>query len=417
MSSREGLSGAGFQALCLAALALGIVAAPTGLANAQAVITDKQGVKWTVLPEERWGKLGTRDFGKNFCLTGRWLRVAGSGIELYMSKTPTKRFIRITPGPLLENLTAGLSTGNKKLLRKQSLVRIFGKANPSGAGTYIAVKRVLKLPDELDTFAAELKAAGDDVAKISALAKDCSARATRYGDSALAAMAQKINRRELQVRAKSLAPGDYAGRVSLAKRFQSQADDPRSAIALYSVVYESEKAPAALRKAAKTALLSLRGVRIRKSEDTWGWVTYEDFKRSEGYLPRKQDGRIVYVRQEYAELLTLIEEETKRQASKIDPPRQNPFQAGQDAKSGKIVRGQTYPEVRTAAGAFPKTVYHKILPWGGSGIRALWTQWIMPNGGRVYFLSVENDELEGKKSFPPSEVIGRRPAGTPWPEN
>lgn len=402
--------------LTLGWAALALLVATPQLAGAQEVVVGPRGQKWTELPESRWGKLGTRDFGKNFCVTGRWLQVQGSGIVLYRSKINTKRFLRITPGPLKDFLTAGLSSSQKKLLRKRSLVRVYGKANPSGSGTYLGVSYVQKLPDEEDSFKAKLEAAGDDVEKIAALAKDCSARAKRYEDPALEAMAEQINRRELQVRAKALAPDDHATRFELAKRFRTQAKDVSSAIGLYSAVYEEDKAPAELRQQAKDALIELRAVRVRQGQDAWGWVTYGEFKRSEGYLPRKEGGRVIYVRREYAELLEVIDEETKRQAAKIDPPRQNPFKAGQDAKTGKIVRGQTYPEVRTAAGAFPKVVYHKVLPWGGTGSRALWTQWIMPDGGRVYFLSVETDE-SGARVFPPSEVIGRRPAGTPWPEN
>jgi hypothetical protein len=407
-------SRAGIQ-LSFGCAALALVLAAPQFAGAQGVI-EHRGEKWTELPESRWGKLGTRDFGKNFCVTGRWLQVQGSGVVFYRSKADTKRFLRITPGPLKDNLTAGLSARGKKLLRKRSLVRVFGKASPSGSGTYLGVSYVEKLPDEEDTFKAKLEAAGDDVKAISALAKDCTERAKRYEDPALKSMARKINRRELQVRAKALGPKDHAARFELAKRFRSQAGDIASAIGLYSMVYEATSAPAALRKLAKDALLGLRAVRVRRGQESWGWVTYGEFKRSEGYLPRKEGGRIVYVRREYAELLQVIEEETKRQAAKIDPPRQNPFKAGQDAKTGKITRGQTYPEVRTAAQSFPKVVYHKVLPWGGGGTKALWTQWLMPDGGRVYFLSIEADEKEGKV-FPPSEVIGRRPAGTPWPVN
>tara|TARA_R110002072_G_scaffold120569_1_gene253700 strand:- start:269 stop:1516 length:1248 start_codon:yes stop_codon:yes gene_type:complete len=399
----------------LGCAALALAVGVPELATAQEVVTH-HGESWTELPEDRWGKLGTRDFGKNFCVTGRWSQVQGAGLVLYRSKADTKRFLRITPGPLKDNLTAGLDAAGKKLLRKRSLVRVFGKANPSGSGTYLTVKFVEKLPDEEDTFQEKLKAAGDDVQAIAALAKDCAERAARYEDAALVSMAQKINRRELQVRAEALGPDDHAARFDLAQRFRAQAKDDASAIGLYSLVYEEAKAPEALRDQAKEALLSLRAVRIRQGQDSWGWVTYGEFKRSEGYLPRKEDGRIVYVRREYAELLEVVEEETKRQAAKIDPPRQNPFKAGQDAKTGKIVRGQTYPEVRTAARAFPRFVYHKVLPWGGGGTRALWTQWVMPDGGRVYFLSIEGEENEAK-AFPPSEVIGRRPAGTPWPEN
>lgn len=408
------LTGSARRALILGALGCALSLGVLGpqVASAQEVV-EQGGEKWTQIPEERWGKLGTRDFGKNFCVTGRWFQVQGSGLVLYRSKVNTKSFLRITPGPLKDLLVAGLSSKRKRLLRKRSLVRVYGKAAPSGSGTYLGVDYVEKLPDEEDTFAKKLEEAGDDVAKISALAADCAERAKRYEDPALETMAEKINQRELQVRAKALAADDHAARFELAKRFRSQANDVKSAIELYSLVFEAEKAPQALRAQAEEELLGLRAVRVRKGPDAWGWVTYGEFKRSEGYLPRKEDGRLVYVRREYAELLEEIETETKRQAAKIDPPRQNPFKAGQDAKSGKIVRGQTYPEVRAAARAFPKFVYHKVLPWGG-GSRALWTQWVMPDGGRVYFLAIEGDD---KKTFPPSEVIGRRPAGTPWPEN
>ncbi|MBL4845263.1 MAG: hypothetical protein JKY65_07045 [Planctomycetes bacterium] len=398
--------------VCAAALSLGVVA-PTGVASAQESVTYK-GKKWTVLPEARWGKLGTRDFGKLYCVSGRWLQVQGNGVLLFKGPINTKRFLRIRPGPLKENLTAGLSARGDKLVRKRSMVRVFGKANRGSQGTYLGIESVQKLEDEAITFKNALEKAGDDVAKVAALAKKCAARAKLLGDAELAAMARKISRRELQVRAKGLSPDDHAARFELAKRFRTLAGDAPSAIQLYSMVVEAPKASAKLRAKAKDALLTLRAVRIRKTSDSWVWVTYSEFKRSEGFLPRKQDGRTVFVRREYAELLEVVATETRRQASSLDPPRQNDFQSGQDARTGKILRGQTYAEVRTAARAFPASVYHKVLPWGASG-RALWTQWIMPKGGRVYFLAVETDD-GGTSYFPPGEVVGRRPTGTPWPE-
>lgn len=393
--------------------ALLLVIGLVGAASAAESVTYKD-EEWTILPESRWGTLSTKDFGLRFCVEGRWSQVRGSGILLYKSTIDTKQFLQIGAGPLKENLTAGLSGTSQKLERKRSVVRIFGKAAKGPQGTYLSVEQVFKLPDAGESYLERLGAAGDDPAKIAALARECAAETARYEDEDLAKVAQKIARRELEVLAKKLGPADHARRFELARRFEKEAADPASAIALYSLIYEAGDAPKELKAKVSDALLGLRAVRVHSGPESWSWVTYEEFKRSEGYLLRKpEQGEPYYIRRELAELLEVIALETERQTIKIDPPRQNPYKAGQDARTGKIIRGQTYAEVRAAAGSFPTRVYHRILPWGPKG-RALWTQWELPSGGRIYFLSVETDD-EGRIYFPPGEVVDRRPAGTPWP--
>jgi len=97
--------------------------------------------------------------------------------------------------------------------------------------------------------------------------------------------------------------------------------------------------------------------------------------------------------------------ELARQRRQFDPPRTKEHECEKAAKNGLIVRGQFFQEVSRAVG-LPVSVYH-MQAKSHDGKPVTWTQWVMQDGRRVYF-------VRGKKD-PAGTVISWTKAGTPWP--
>lgn len=353
------------------------------------------------LPQERWGELGADDSRKRFYLVGRWQQVYGDSILLYKAKG-IRRFLRLSPGPLKDQLTNNLASNGGKLTKRRSTVQIMGSAARLEDSVFLKVERVDKLPDDADRYRDALAKLGADPAKIHALAEDCRERAVRYEDDELGAMVREILRRELDVLSQQLPKDDHRGRLELASRYRKEVGDSSGAINLYAAVHEAESAPKELVDFAAKQLHVLRAVRVRIDMVNWSWVTYEEFKRSEGYIQRQdEDGVVRWLRRELAELRDAIAEERTRQANQVDSPRSDPFKCAKDARSGKVRRGQTFAEVRRAVG-FPAQVYHIWAPLNDKK-NEQWTQWVMADGTRIYFVS--------------GWAISKRTSATSWPTN
>ncbi|MGE4144016.1 MAG: hypothetical protein AB7N76_25520 [Planctomycetota bacterium] len=354
---------------------------------------------FSYLPEERWAKLGAADAGKRYYVVGRWLQVYGDGILLYKSPFDTRNFLKLTSAPILKDqLTKGMTGDRVGLEKKRSVVAVCGVVD----GRALDVKWVAALPSDHDQFEQRLNALGKDADKIADLARECAAQAGRYEDQDLRGLVMLIIRRELEVRQAALDPKDHAGRMALAARWRAELNDAAAAIDQYSLVREAEDAPAELHEKALEQLRALSAVRVRTDQKNWRWVTYDDFKRSEGFIRRQQggkDGPVVWIRREQAELFDAIAGELERQKGQLDPPRTDPVNCAKAARSGKVRRGQTFAEVHKAAG-FPAQVYHLKRPLQDNP-DAVWTQWILPDGSRVYFVN--------------GWVISRQNRGDPWP--
>jgi hypothetical protein len=364
------------------ALCAALFSPSTALAQDPLPPVKHKGKDYDGLSEKRWGKLGTRDFNKTYYVEGRWDRVHGEGIVLYRGLVDTKSFLHIPDGPLKDRLTGKLASNGGKLERKRSLVRVLGVATRGSQGTYLKVSRVDKLPNDEETFLKRLRALKSDPVGIANLAKECAARAKRFDDKVLQQTVGTIIHRELDVRVQALGAADFPLRLRLAARFRKELHDTAAAITLYATVHEATKADSKLRAEALRELHALRAVRVKVKKSHWSWVTYEDFKRAEGFIQRRDLDKVVrWVRRELAELRDAITAEKKRQKGQIDPARTDPYQCAKDARAGKLRRGQTFAEVRRAVG-FPKRVFH--IPDGGKE-KGEWTQWVMPSNARIYF--------------------------------
>lgn len=354
------------------------------------------------LPQDRWGKLTAGDSRKRYYLVGRWQQVYGDSILLYKSKG-IRRFLRLSPGPLKDQLTNNLASNGGQLTKRRSTVQIMGSVARLDDVVFLKIERVDKLPDDAERYRSALSQLGSDPDKIHALAEDCRERAVRYEDPELGTMVREITRRELDVRSQQLAAEDHRARLELAKRYRKEVGDFSGAINLYAAVHEAESAPKELVEYAAQQLRTLRAVRVRIDQVNWSWVTHEEFKRSEGYIQRQdEDGVVRWIRRELAELRDAIAEERKRQANQVDSPRSDPFKCAKDARSGKVRRGQTFAEVRRAVG-FPQEVYHLWAPLNDDKKKEQWTQWVMASGTRIYFVS--------------GWAISKRTSDNPWPSN
>jgi len=366
-----------------------------------AKLEHENGHIYEFLPQERWGKLTADDSRKRYYLVGRWQQVYGDSILLYKAKG-IRRFLRLSPGPLKDQLTNNMASNGGELSKRRSTVQIMGSVARLSDVVFLKVERVDKLPDDTERYRAALAKLGSDPKQIQALAEDCRQRAVRYEDPELGAMVREITRRELDVRSQQLAADDHRGRLELARRYRKEVGDSSGAINLYAAVHEAEGAPKELVEYSAKQLRTLRAVRVRIDQANWTWVTHEEFKRSEGYIQRQdQDGVVRWMRRELAELRDAIDEERKRQSNQVDSPRSDPFKCAKDARTGKVRRGQTFAEVRRAVG-FPEFVYHMWVPLNEKKDEQ-WTQWVMPTGTRIYFIN--------------GWAISKRTSATPWPTN
>lgn len=364
---------------------------------------------YAFLPEERWGKLTEDDLQRKYYVEGRWHGFLRPGIRFY-KRTDMGRFL-IVPGkpddPLFAAVVADRDSLGKPLKKRRSMVRVFGTPLRVGARIVLLVDKVQKLPDEDEQFRARLEALGDDLDAIRALGKRCRERARLMEDTKLAEVARQIAETELRARRKRLAPGDFQGLFELAKRYESDLGDMTSAIALYGEVAESPKAPLADRRAAVRSLARLKAIRMRV-KDSYKWVTLVQYRHAEGFIFRRGvreadeawRRKDRWITREWAEFEDAVRAELDLRRGQVVPVRTNLHQHAEAARRGKVERGQNYVEVSRAAG-FPRHVNHWEDILDAKPI--VWSQWILPNGLRVYFLD--------------GEVISTRPAGSPWPES
>lgn len=315
----------------------------------------------------------------------------------------TEAFLKISPGPLKDGLTSSppVDTSEQKLEKRHSLVRLYGTARKQGSRTiYLQVEFAEKLKDEDLQFKQRLSELGNDAAKIAALRAECLKRARRYDDGPLHDVARTIAHRELEVRKKDLKPGDYEGLYRLAVQYRDELKDPEGAIPLWAQVYEARDAPRALRLRAHKDLKAVGAVRTRNASG-WEWLTEEDYKRKQGYISRS--GK--WIRKELAELNDHRNSELARQRRQFDPPRTKEHECEKAAKNGTVVRGQFFQEVARAIG-LPVTVRHLRAKSHDDKV-VTWSQWLMSDGRRIYFVRSEKD--------PAGTVISWTKAGTPWP--
>lgn len=364
-------------------LSLGLLLAAPALAQDEPPPADHQ-----LVPPEQWGKLPASAKGQKLYVEGRWHQCFGEKVLLWRSPA-SNGFLLVQKGtPLHDRLVKDRDSRNTPLKAGKSTVRLEGEAVVQGATCAIQLLRVIKLADDLELLRARLEQLSDPEA-MAALAREALALAERWGDDELRAFANQVVQRELHARRKDLAPGDAAGAEALGLRML-EVGDRQGAI---QVLGEAERA--ATGPAKQRLRERLAGMEAVETHGTW--MTRAEYRREEGFLERNGE----WVRREVVELEEVREAELKSQKAEVGVVlvRGNGHALGKDAEAGRLSRGQTLAEVQLAAG-LPAVSRHLEAP-DPLGRPATWSQWILGDGRRVYFLN--------------GEVIKVLAAKEPWP--
>ena len=342
------------------------------------------------LPEERWGKLAPDDDGKPYYLEGRWHQLYGDWVLLFNGPINTRGFLWVSPrsAALKQVLAADKDSGGRGLRKKRSSVRIFGRAKKGASSVALQIERVEKLADESEQFLERLEAAGEDVAAVQALGRECAVRAERFGDEALAGVGRRIVARELELQTARLDASDHEGRLALAERYLAEVEEAAGAIRLYAQLLEKTASlPAPVRARVLARLDQLKAVRAQRDGE-WTWLPYAEFKQAEGFIRVQTSSGQTWVRAEAVEFAAVRAAELEQQKRTLALPRSNENKHAKDARQGRITRGQTFAEVRIAGG-LPVHVRHHLQPYLQAEKDAVWTQWILEDGRRVYFAEGE----------------------------
>ncbi|MCO5165444.1 MAG: hypothetical protein M9894_03630 [Planctomycetes bacterium] len=350
------------------------------------------------LPEESWGRLPAAAVGKRYHAVGRWESCWGNQVTLFKA-APGFFFAdaRIQPD-LANDLLPGTRT---RLVSKKSRVALLGRADRADGRIVLVVEAVRLLDDDVARVQKLAGQAGNDPARLAALAQEARRLAERFDDADLAQLATQLARQELEVRRERLAPDAWEEWLALAAHYHGLGDRTTAIAILSHVETGGPEGASPLRRQAAARLAELAAVRTRA-----GWVTYERFKADEGFLQRTVDGRARWLTKEQAELEDAMAAERRLRADVVEP-RTQPVQHGQNAAAGKLERGQFMQEARLAAGLPVSVLHQRGLDADGPGARqAIWTQWVFADGRRAYFLG-----YEGKAPV----LIAAKAAKDEWP--
>lgn len=330
-----------------------------------------------VVPEAQWGKLPAAAAGQKLYLEGRWHQCFGEKVTLWRSES-TRGFLLVESGsPIHEFLVKDRDSRNQPLKPGKSTVRLEGVAEAAGQGCVVRVKRVIKLQDDVDRYMARLVEARTPDA-LGALARESRAQAERWQDEELRQFANLVARKELAARQAELAPGDAAGAEALGLRML-EIGDKSGAVKVMGEAERQASGPG--REKLRQRLLGMGAVETHGT-----WLLRDVYRAEEGFV--QQGG--VWVRREKLEFDAVRAAELKEQKSTVEikPVRgSNGHALAKEAEAGRLSRGQTMPEVHLAAG-LPVAASHLEAP-DGLGQPARWSQWLMGDGRRVYFLNGE----------------------------
>jgi len=354
------------------------------------------------LPEAHWGRLGSEVAGKLYYVEGRWNGIRLEDVSLYKARSEGFLFVK-AGSPVQGRLSGNTDSRRVRMRKKISTVRVFATAKLLRGRCVLWVNKVYKLEDDVVRYRNELDALPVDAspASIKVLAERVRSLAARYDDADLGEVAHMAVQRELHARRALLAEGDNQGALRLAERMV-EVEDTSAAIQLladFEARGDAEWRARLRQELRKLGAVYSGGV----------WLSFSDYKRQEGFVRRPNAaGSLDWVPREWAEFQLVIAGERELQEQQVVPARKNELRHYRDAQQGRIVRGQTMPEVRLAVGGeLPSLVHHlrATAPGPAAAQAAMWSQWVLADGRRVYFL----DQGGG------GEVIAFKAAQTRWP--
>lgn len=360
------------------ALALALVLAPSALAQQPAPTPQPIG-EYAYLPEANWNRLPASAAGRKFYVMGRWKECWNNQVQLHKFETSPAFFIAGNEELRQALVEDDLPSQADALVKGRTPVRLFGRVAAFENRMVLMIERVEALPDDAARLQQAAGAAGNDPDRLSAVAAEAFELGTKFEDQQLLQLHRAVRLQELEVRRVALGETAYREWAQLADRYR-QLGDRISAIRLLDHVFQ--KAPEELKRTAQAQLELLQAVQTAA-----GWVPIEAFKAEEGFVQRGG----AWVRKELAELTDIIDKEMADRRQTVVEPRHNPVQHGNNAQANRLERGQTLEEARLAAGnASPVFVYHVRAP-DETQRMALWTQWILADGRRAYFMGREGE--------------------------
>lgn len=335
---------------------------------------------YTYLPTPSLGRLAPGDVSKKYYVEARWQECWKDSITLCREPEARKTLVVTFPSDLQTNLARDQDSAGQKLTAGVSNVRLRGTVERGGDRPVLRVDKVELLEDDLTRLRARLAALGEKATpeQLSQLANEVRPLAERYGDQRLVAFAGELSQREIAARLAGRDPNDFEGALRIGAELQKT--DRRGAITIYGDV--EARAPEALRKEARQRLAQLRAYRAAS-----GWVPYEEFKASEGFVRRGEGAEERWISRERAEFEATVAEEMKRRVPGIIVLRSNPAVAGRKAEARQLELGQTLEESRLATAGIAQTMVDHTTVSDETAQQYLWTQWVLADGRRLYFLA------------------------------
>lgn len=286
----------------------------------------------------------------------------------------------------LADALAGFKTKTGPLDKKgRSNVRVVGVAHDDSNGHYIDVSDVTKIADDIDIFKKRGEAlAADDADGRIKLADEARKRAETYAEDDLKEWARATYELALDARRAALPKGDVDAAIELALKYRDLASVPTKAIALLGeLVLDASVDQAARDKAARVLEKDLQAVLHRDK-----WISKEEFKTALGYVQRRDGaGNVQWVRRERIEFEQAVAKQ--REANKNDPNLRKLLGSEYEtaAADGRPTVGMYKQElVRTKGYGFPAAVDRFTEKSPGNN-DLVWDQWVMPDGGRFYFMN------------------------------
>lgn len=341
-----------------------------------------------IAPTE-WGKLNAPK-GQAVYAEGRWHQCFGEKILMWKAPASNGFFLVQKGTPLHDRLVQDKDSRGEPLKAGKSTVRLEGTVGVQNGANVVLVQRVVKLTDDLSRLQAKLETLTEPEA-LAQLAREAQAQGERWSDDDLRAFAKQVVQRELHARRKLLTAGDVAGAQALGQRML-EVGDRQGAI---QVLGDAEHAASGAGKQRLRELLA--GIDAVETHGTW--MPRDEYRREEGFLKRGEE----WVRREVVELdqVRQAELESQKADAGVVLVRGNGHALGKDAEAGRLSRGQTLAEVQLAAG-LPLQSRHLEAP-DVLGRPATWTQWVLEDGRRVYFLNGEAIAIVSAKQPWPGE--------------